>query len=1192
MNNTNLKLSTTALAVSLVLMSFSNTAASTAITVTEKSTGIGNWDEATQTFTLSSLNAPATKNTNWSKQWGCDTVLVRLNEGSTLRTPSTSDGFNLSFAKAKNKTQKVEIQNPLKLFRWRDDMSQSGIFRADSDNKSKKTIQTIELANIDSFQLVETKAQATQVSLDLKTTSKGKSTFFLVTGNSTKTNTFSEIKQEISGESKIGTMTVVSQDGTSSVAGSGLGFYLHSSAQNNDTQSSIIQTFDGTIENLGTEAGPMHIGVMSRYVTSSTQNVPYQGLQEINEIVNLYATQGGVSFSGGHGSQTQYIHKIGQVTVSGLPDKYRMIFGLLNHSNLFADAPSEEGKGQIVEIMDSISVSGVPSAGKNDKEMQYISNHWRTSLVAGIVNFGGRQTINSLNEGRPVTVTIGESGEFKKFGVLVTPFLDLETKSAAEGNFLGTTITELKGSFRIEGGDVAVLGHRFGPRSTSTKLKVQDKNQWTKISEGGITLKLTPSESGNQLILGKNSNLYISPKTAANGYNPATSSFLASYEQSTGLGVLDPNASDHFVLEAGSAEKPSVITFAEPTGYVFVDGTLKGNAAFEYKASMVKQEDGGFSLNVNKNPVVIKKVAPGSSINFLVNYDVDKGNKTPVAQNPERSNNDFAHLYLMKGKNSQILIKDVVNQLILGEGALENLAKNEKMSLVAYDRVNKLGVDANVTNAANQNNIGAVDDRTARGSVTVNVAEGILIPAQSYVGDFYMENSANVGVVPEALKEINNDIRRALYGIDGDLTDPVEEAKRAKVPSRARARMAARSAAEPYAAEDEEDSVDSVLNSFGSTAQAQITSPEELKIETVTSKDVYKDPSCEELGNCPKGDDEKPKEDNPTEEKPSPNNPQGKPNPVIPKPEGSAPSGKTSSMEALESVGIANYFIWRESTEALSQRMGEVRMTPELEGMWVRTIIGKNKYTKNGNYLNNKFYGLTLGLDRNIGGVFGWTVGGSFEYIHGNGKLANSGKDKNWLGSLSLYATKQFESLGYLDIVFKASRMHNDFTAISDEYRYINKGAYHTFGYQIGAEYGKQFFLSEKWFVEPQIQLTYGHINSVTYKTDTGVKAKVKAINSLIGRAGIQTGYRSDKLESFVRIDGLRDFTAKYKVDYALGPVANKSQINLKDTWGEVSAGTTVNFGKNVKGFAQVKRSFAAKVKQEYRADIGLRIVF
>lgn len=56
--------------------------------------------------------------------------------------------------------------------------------------------------------------------------------------------------------------------------------------------------------------------------------------------------------------------------------------------------------------------------------------------------------------------------------------------------------------------------------------------------------------------------------------------------------------------------------------------------------------------------------------------------------------------------------------------------------------------------------------------------------------------------------------------------------------------------------------------------------------------------------------------------------------------------------------------------------------------------------------------------------------------------------------------------------------------------------------------------------------------------------------------------------------------------------VRNHSTESLKDTWGEISAGTTVNFGKNVKGYAQIKRSFAAKVKQEYRADVGLRLVF
>lgn len=45
-------------------------------------------------------------------------------------------------------------------------------------------------------------------------------------------------------------------------------------------------------------------------------------------------------------------------------------------------------------------------------------------------------------------------------------------------------------------------------------------------------------------------------------------------------------------------------------------------------------------------------------------------------------------------------------------------------------------------------------------------------------------------------------------------------------------------------------------------------------------------------------------------------------------------------MASLESVGMSNYFVWREDVETLSQRLGEVRMTPELEGMWVRVIGG------------------------------------------------------------------------------------------------------------------------------------------------------------------------------------------------------------------------------------------------------------
>ena len=48
----------------------------------------------------------------------------------------------------------------------------------------------------------------------------------------------------------------------------------------------------------------------------------------------------------------------------------------------------------------------------------------------------------------------------------------------------------------------------------------------------------------------------------------------------------------------------------------------------------------------------------------------------------------------------------------------------------------------------------------------------------------------------------------------------------------------------------------------------------------------------------------------------------------------------------------------------------------------------------------------------------------------------------------------------------------------------------------------------------------------------------------------------------------------------------------MKDTWGEITVGGTYNFKKNVYGFAQAKRSFAADIKQDYRIDAGLRIIF
>lgn len=1162
------KLSTTALAISFALASFTSAvSAAVILNTTNYMTGTnpGNWNAASLTY-----NVPD----SWYGSTMCQVseIVVDLPEGTTF-LPSSTKAINKPFAQAsvsgssaKAVSQTVTVNNPLKVLRWQESNTHNGIFNVYGANSFNPSSQTIKSANIETLQTVYN-----------SNTSVDYNTIFKVGGSS-----YYKLEQIISGSDentplKIGTISIAKSktDGTP-VANVGVPFYLTCNTTNN-AGASATQKFIGTIENLGTEEAPMRIGSYAFFQGNTQNKTAYAGLQEIDEIKNLYASQAGVVISGGHGSQAQIIHKIGKISVKAPDNTYGLIVGLLNHSNSMGHLSSLEDKGQRIGITESISVSGIPDPAS---KLSFTMTYSKMPLVAVVANFGGRQTVSSLNENSPVLMTVGETGIYKGFGLLVAPYMNYGTSTQIKGE----TVTELKGSFKVEGGDIAVIGHRFYGTNPNTTAN------WSKAASGGASLKLTPTEFGNRLTLGKKTNLLISPKTAANGYNKT---FLASYDEKNGLGILDSKATEHFSLEVGISQKPYVIAFEEPGTYAFVDGTFKGNAVFELKASMDQEPGGGYAFNVAKNPVVIKNIEQGSSINFLVNYDVDKENKVPIANSPERSSNDFAHLFLQKSENAKIVVKDVANHLIIGRDSIEKLTKNENVNLALYDKISQIGIQNDVVNQANASNDGAVTDRTARGTVTINVAEGILLPAQSYIGDFYMENSSNVGVVPDAIKTINDDIRKSLYGLEPSLTDPVAaEQQASKVVRKASALSANKVMALADEADENKDSVDTVLDSFGPTAQAQTTSPVELKKEVVTSQDgVPKEPTCEELGNCPKEDDDNENNNTPSTGE---NNPGGQP-PVSEKPSDNnvpQPSGKTSSVAALESVGIANYFIWREGIETLSQRMGEVRMTPELEGLWVKTILGKNKYSDDGAYLSNKFYGITLGVDRNIGGALGWTLGGSLEYIEGDGKLSNSGKDKNWLGSLSLYVTKQFENCGYLDFVFKASRMHNNFTAISDEHRYINKGSYHTFGYQFGVEYGKQFFFGDKWFVDPQIQLVYGHINDVTYRTDTGVTAKVKATNSLIGRVGIQGGYKSDKFESFVRVDGLRDFTAKYKVNYSMGPVKNQSSISLKDTWGEVTAGTTINIGKNVKGYAQVKRSFAAKVKQEYRADIGLRLVF
>ena len=178
-------------------------------------------------------------------------------------------------------------------------------------------------------------------------------------------------------------------------------------------------------------------------------------------------------------------------------------------------------------------------------------------------------------------------------------------------------------------------------------------------------------------------------------------------------------------------------------------------------------------------------------------------------------------------------------------------------------------------------------------------------------------------------------------------------------------------------------------------------------------------------------------------------------------------------------------------------------------------------------------------------------VGAEVSYLRRYGDYANGGSSKNHSAGVTLYGTHIGNNGMYADITLKASRMHNKFTAVSDMNHYVSKGCFNTYAVQTGIEAGKSFTfgVEENWFVDPQVQNLYGNIRHTSFKTDTGVTAHVKSMNSLIGRAGVGAGYKAKQGSEFIRADALREFTADYKVDYSVKNARNKSKVDLKDTW-------------------------------------------
>ena len=310
-------------------------------------------------------------------------------------------------------------------------------------------------------------------------------------------------------------------------------------------------------------------------------------------------------------------------------------------------------------------------------------------------------------------------------------------------------------------------------------------------------------------------------------------------------------------------------------------------------------------------------------------------------------------------------------------------------------------------------------------------------------------------------------------------------------------------------------------------------------------------------------------------------------------------AGASETVMTAADAQMALGSMWRIEGNNLMKRMGELRSDKEAAqgGVWARYYRGElsadsaydrefsQDYTafqggidKVQDYKGGKLYtGIAVNrIDSNAG------------YTAGSGDLSSTGVGvySSWLGSKG----------HYIDVIARGSKLTNDFKLV-DPNNIAAKADYDTWAYGISTEYGYRQDLNAGWFVEPQAELSLGHIGSVDYTTSNGVTIKQDSVNSAVVRLGFLGGKEftigGRASNAYVKASALHDFggngggTAYYK-----GRSSIVESADMNGTWYEIGLGANLGIAKNSNLYFDALKTFGGDLRTDWQFNAGLRFTF
>ena len=307
----------------------------------------------------------------------------------------------------------------------------------------------------------------------------------------------------------------------------------------------------------------------------------------------------------------------------------------------------------------------------------------------------------------------------------------------------------------------------------------------------------------------------------------------------------------------------------------------------------------------------------------------------------------------------------------------------------------------------------------------------------------------------------------------------------------------------------------------------------------------------------------------------------------------------SESVKTARDAQMAMGSMWRIEGNNLMKRMGELRSDKEAAkgGVWARYYRGElsadsaydrefsQDYTafqggidKVQDYKGGKLYtGIAVNrIDSNAG------------YTAGSGDLSSTGVGvyASWLGSKG----------HYLDVIARGSKLTNDFKLV-DLSGNAAKADYDTWAYGISAEYGYRQNLNAGWFVEPQAELSLGHIGSADYTMSNGGRIENDGVDSAVTRIGILGGKEftigGRPSNAYVKASLLHDFGSNGGATAYYGTDSLALQTgDLTGTWYEIGLGANLSIAKNSNLYFDALKTFGGDLRTDWQFNAGLRFTF